>query len=386
VSLRRLAVASFTGLLALVLAAVAGVLRSGRTSPVPERLEAARQAVVAAHGSAARVWAPGALVLADSALREGLDEHARQGARFVLTRDFRPAAAGLWRAETAAWAAAREGALRQAEARALAEEALAVAEEDLGHALTLARSARLEPAERVRLQRARLLAGEARSLMEHGAYREVSERSDHSRQELRAALGRAFAAALRYTEQRHIRRWRGWIEETRAWSRTASEAAIVVSKEGNELILYERGRAVRRYPADMGSNGLGFKAQAGDRATPEGHYRIVARKDQGQSRYHKALLLDYPNEVDRRRLAAAKRQGLVSMKARLGGLIEIHGEGGRGRNWTEGCVALSNADMDDLFRRVDVGTRVTIVGSDGQGGAFSEVLARFAHGGGAEKP
>ena len=127
----------------------------------------------------------------------------------------------------------------------------------------------------------------------------------------------------------------------------------------------------------MGSNGLGFKAQAGDRATPEGHYRIVARKDQGQSRYHKALLLDYPNEVDRRRLAAAKRQGLVSMKARLGGLIEIHGEGGRGEDWTNGCVAVTNANMDVLFGLVKVGTPVTIIGGEGAGGSLSSVAERL---------
>ena len=53
--------------------------------------------------------------------------------------------------------------------------------------------------------------------------------------------------------------------------------------------------------------------------------------------------------------------------AGIGGLIEIHGEGGRGRDWTRGCVALANPDIDDLFRHVEVGTPVTIVGSDEPG-------------------
>ncbi|HSD26878.1 MAG TPA: L,D-transpeptidase, partial [Vicinamibacteria bacterium] len=60
--------------------------------------------------------------------------------------------------------------------------------------------------------------------------------------------------------------------------------------------------------------------------------------------------------------------------------IEIHGEGGRGQNWTEGCVALSNPDIDDLYGRVGVGTRVTIVGGDGSDGAFSDLLARVGDG------
>jgi murein L,D-transpeptidase YafK len=108
----------------------------------------------------------------------------------------------------------------------------------------------------------------------------------------------------------------------------------------------------------------------------------VKKKDRGQSRYHRALLLDYPNAADRERFAAAKRRGEIPRGAGIGGLIEIHGEGGRGQNWTEGCVALSNRDMDDLFRRVGTGTRVTIVGGDGRDGAFSDLLARV--GGGAE--
>jgi hypothetical protein len=377
---------AIVAVLALGALAVAGVLLSGRTRPVQERLDAARQAVVAAHRSAAREWAKDALAAADAAFREGLEAHARQEAHLVLARDFRTPADLLRRAETAAWAAAREGRERREEARAVAERAINVAQEDLGHALKFVRSVRLQPAERVSLQRARLLASEARFLVEEGAYREATERAERSRQEIRAAVGPALAAALRYAEARSIRRWRGWIGQTRAWSRAAGATAIVVSKEGNELILYENGNPVRRYPADLGSNGLGFKLQAGDRATPEGHYRIVARADQGGSRYYKALVLDYPNEADRRRLAEAKSRGLVSKDARLGGHIEIHGEGGRGSNWTEGCVALSNADMDDLMLRVGVGTRVTIVGSDGKGGAFSGVLAHFARGGGARKP
>ncbi len=106
----------------------------------------------------------------------------------------------------------------------------------------------------------------------------------------------------------------------------------------------------------------------------------------GQSKYYRALLLDYPNDADRERFAAAQRRGEIPRDARIGGLIEIHGEGGRGQNWTEGCVALSNRDIDDLFPRVSVGTPVTIVGGDGGDGAFSDLLARVGAGNGNAKP
>jgi lipoprotein-anchoring transpeptidase ErfK/SrfK len=102
----------------------------------------------------------------------------------------------------------------------------------------------------------------------------------------------------------------------------------------------------------------------------------VARKDRAATLYYKALLLDYPNADDRRAFARARRAGEVSAGTGIGGLIEIHGEGGLGRDWTKGCVALTNADIDDLFQRVDVGTPVTIVGSDEPGGLAAIAAGR----------
>jgi murein L,D-transpeptidase YafK len=138
-----------------------------------------------------------------------------------------------------------------------------------------------------------------------------------------------------------------------------------------------QGEPVLDYPVDVGANGIGPKLQQGDRATPEGRYRIVLKKGPGQSLYHKALLLDYPNAEDRRRTAEAGRDGRLRRGADPGGLIEIHGDGGRGRNWTDGCVAVSNADMDVLYERLEVGAWVTIVGGDGRDGAFSSLVARL---------
>ena len=122
---------------------------------------------------------------------------------------------------------------------------------------------------------------------------------------------------------------------------------------------------------------------AAEAGPPEGRYRIVKKKDLGQSVYHRALLLDYPNAEDRRRFAAAKKRGEIPRASAIGGLIEIHGDGERGQNWTDGCVALRNRDMDELYARVPLGTRVTIVGGDGGDGAFSSLLARVAGEGGS---
>jgi murein L,D-transpeptidase YafK len=108
---------------------------------------------------------------------------------------------------------------------------------------------------------------------------------------------------------------------------------------------------------------MNSKVRAGDDATPEGRYRITQVRGPNQTRYYRALMLDYPNAEDLARFRKLKRAGRVSRRDDVGSLIEIHGHGGRSQDWTKGCVALDNDDMDDLVPRVRVGTAVTIVGT-----------------------
>ncbi|PIP70350.1 MAG: hypothetical protein COZ31_09250 [Nitrospirae bacterium CG_4_10_14_3_um_filter_44_29] len=79
------------------------------------------------------------------------------------------------------------------------------------------------------------------------------------------------------------------------------------------------------------------------------------------SRYHKALLINYPNEEDRKIFNDAKRKGLIPSRAGIGGLIEIHGGGKDGM--TYGCVAMENKHIEELYNIIKAGTPVTIVGT-----------------------
>ena len=153
-----------------------------------------------------------------------------------------------------------------------------------------------------------------------------------------------------------------WMRETLSWSEANNARAIVVDKMRRTLTLIVDGRRERTYRAELGVNGTLDKVVSGDRATPEGMYRITEKRGVRQTRWYKALLLNYPNEDDLRQFDIARRRGQISRRARPGGLIEIHGEGGRGGDWTDGCVALTNHDIDELFDRVSVGTPVTIIG------------------------
>ncbi len=117
------------------------------------------------------------------------------------------------------------------------------------------------------------------------------------------------------------------------------------------------------FAAELGGNGLERKLHTGDRATPEGRYKVTVKKAGGATKYYLALLIDYPNAADLRRYRAAEAGGDVRRGTGAGSLIEIHGHGGSGRDWTDGCVALTNEDMDRLYPKVRVGTPVTIVGT-----------------------
>jgi hypothetical protein len=371
----------------LAAATVAVEMRaSGRARPPLSTRAASVSAFEAAAAGPASRWAPEALRAAEGALGDAFVEWSRQESRLLPLRDFRPAAGHLAAATALAREAARLGDERRARARSAAEVAVREARAVETHAEALLAATSLPHAERVHVQRARLLLLEAEALLAQGEVEAARERAERSREELREALFPAFEAAERYTSRRHVATWKRWIEETRAWSRSTGQPAILVLKEKNVLVLLSRGQPVRTYDAEVGSNALGTKQRQGDRATPEGRYRVVKKKDRGQSQYHRALLLDYPNAADRERFAAAQRRGEIPRGARIGGLIEIHGDGGRGQNWTEGCVALANDDMDDLFARVGVGTRVTIVGGDGSNGAFSDLLAQVGGVRGNGKP
>ncbi len=156
--------------------------------------------------------------------------------------------------------------------------------------------------------------------------------------------------------------WEADLQATLEWSRRNGGTAVIIDKLNHRTHLVRGGRSVKTYSSEFGPRWLDRKQQAGDQATPEGRYRVVEEKGWGQTRYHRALLIDYPNDADRRRFRNLSSSGMLSRRAGIGGLIEIHGEGGKGEDWTLGCVSLRNHDVDELCNQVGVGTPVTIVG------------------------
>jgi murein L,D-transpeptidase YafK len=144
-----------------------------------------------------------------------------------------------------------------------------------------------------------------------------------------------------------------------SWASGENALHIVIVKSARRLMLVRAGAAFLTVPVALGTHPTGPKYAAGDGRTPEGRYRIDGFN--ARSRYYRALHISYPNAEDMRRAAAA---GLPP-----GGNIEIHGmpEGfgdydpaSFSRDWTDGCIAVSNRVIDTIWRNVALDTPVDI--------------------------
>lgn len=140
---------------------------------------------------------------------------------------------------------------------------------------------------------------------------------------------------------------------------------LVVEKSGYVLKLYYRKMLIRAYKAVFGPRPLENKCLAGDRCTPEGWFKIVSKN--AASKYCRFLGLNYPNDSSYAVFNRMQQQGALPKTAKIGGDVGIHGTWKNGEDmidlgvgWTDGCIALKNKDVEELFNMVQVGTRVYI--------------------------
>lgn len=141
------------------------------------------------------------------------------------------------------------------------------------------------------------------------------------------------------------------------------QTVILVDKIQSTFIILKGGKKFKTFPAEFGKSWMGDKLYAGDKATPEGVYKVLEKKSNAKTKYYKALLLNYPNNEDQQRFNRMVKSGEISSRTGIGGLIEIHGDGGKGVHWTDGCIALENKEMDVVYNQCGVNTPVIIVGS-----------------------
>jgi murein L,D-transpeptidase YafK len=152
-----------------------------------------------------------------------------------------------------------------------------------------------------------------------------------------------------------------------AWSRWpdtplpsgAKADLVVVHKAARRLELYRGDELLKAYAVSLGRHPIGSKQQQGDGRTPEGDYSLDYRNP--ASSFHKSLHISYPGPAD---LTSARSRGVDP-----GGLVMVHGIrnglGWVGRlhrmiDWTDGCVALTNREMDEIWRAVPDGTKIVL--------------------------
>lgn len=130
--------------------------------------------------------------------------------------------------------------------------------------------------------------------------------------------------------------------------------SIVVNKGARKMYLMHHDQVLEQYRIDLGFAPVGDKKIEGDGKTPEGTYIIDRRNP--NSRFHLSLGISYPNAED---IAEAKALGKSP-----GGDIFIHGqpneERAKGRDWTAGCIAVTNREMEQIYAMVEIGTPITI--------------------------
>ncbi|MGB2908306.1 MAG: L,D-transpeptidase family protein [Candidatus Aminicenantaceae bacterium] len=142
---------------------------------------------------------------------------------------------------------------------------------------------------------------------------------------------------------------------------------ILIDKIHYMLEVWDGGEVVKRFPVILGRDPIVRKLNQDFQTTPEGIYLITNLKR--NSTFHRAFDIDYPSRIDRIRYDFLRSQGRIPPGKSIGGEIQFHGQlrnRALERNWTWGCIALRNADIEELFDHPDihVGTPVFIVGTE----------------------
>lgn len=339
------------------------LLGCGRGETVPPEVKLVEDQELNLWRAEAHLYLPEQYSRYKSDLSKAKDDLVKINARFVWFRDYKPV-----QSEFAQVLKQGEELLKrlEAEKKQKAEvllEQINSTQDSIANIKKLTHVINEGRLSRGNITKAEVILREARTLYENGKFID----SEQKLKDLQAYMADAEEAMTpifnRYKDRDMIVKWKSWAEDSIRESRERGVYSILINKAERKLMVYKDGNLYKRYSVGIGRNGSLDKLHAGDGATPEGKYKIIRKNP--KSRYYKALLINYPNDEDRKAFQSAKRNGIISATARIGGLIEIHGGGKDGM--TYGCVSLDNRQMEELFNMVTVGTPVTIIGAlDGE--------------------
>jgi lipoprotein-anchoring transpeptidase ErfK/SrfK len=358
ISIRRVFIA-FGALLGLA-GLVMGILLIVSAKPPVYAITIAQTEISRARGVEADRYAPEVLLSAETSCQLAMNEWRYQNNRVFFVRDYDQ----MVSLATQASSKAREATEMAMQIKDSLESGLSAQLKSVNHKLDHFENyyshLPLSGTTRQNFTSAKLRYLESKSAYERGDYKQVGLNLDVASQLITKSVSEAHTFLSEYFKS--LSKWQRWANETINWSKNNNAYAILVDKFAHTCYVYKDGKIKKEFNAELGPNWIGTKQYRGDKATPEGKYHITKKKSRHQTKYYKALLINYPNDEDKARYNTNVKNGNIPKRG-IGNLIEIHGDGGRGINWTEGCVALTNNDIDKLYELVGVGTPVTIVGS-----------------------
>ncbi len=358
-SLTNIIVYAITGIVLTIIGVL--VFRALVPEPPLPEVEQARVAIARARDLQAEVYSPKLFREAKNNYDSAMSAWRSENERFIIIRDYERVISFAEMADRKAEDAIRNTISRSKSLKTTLESEIARLNREMSSFEKIFLSMPLPQDVKKKHAQGKLLIKEAEIDFRKEKYVDGNVKITEANEYISGTYNLARKNLEEYFKLFHD--WQEWEKETIDESRRTNSYAILVEKIPPVCHLYYGGKKKHTFEAEFGSNWLGDKKSRGDMATPEGKYTVTKKLSGGSTKYHKALLINYPNKIDVQEFNERIRNGQLPADASIGDMIEIHGDGGKGGNWTQGCVALKNSDMDILFKYVSKGTPVTIIGS-----------------------
>lgn len=343
----------------ILLTGFAMILHSSNKPPVDE-ITLARETLSVAKMKGAGKYAGEKMKEAERFYNQTVEEWKNQNSKFFLSRDYTQVSELAAKSYSHSIIAIDEAAKSQIKLKKSAEEKLAKLDSQIHYF--------------EKYYKGLALNASTLKLFNTGKTRFMEASIEFRKMDFMKALNLIFKAEENISQASKLAHFKlvDYFKDYPVWKKNEQSAlnlsrkgqtVFLVDKMDASLIVLKGGKEVKILPVEFGDNWMGDKSMTGDKATPEGIYKVQVKKNGPKTKYHKALLLDYPNKEDQRRYNELVRSGKIPAGKGIGSLIEIHGEGGSGIHWTDGCIALENSDMDVIYALSAVNTPVIIVGS-----------------------
>ncbi len=321
----------------------------------------AREALTAARYVGAQKYSSRYLREAEKAYQEAMQLWTRENERFVFKRNYSATRQMAAKSTKFSGMASESANNTQAFLAEWVPQQIDTIRHLLDEYQRLFKNIPLEEAQRKKFNKGRLLFGEAVLAFENKDMPTAWEKISSSKILIEPVFRYCSVTLADYFQD--YKEWEQMKKFAMNEAKKGDAGWVIVDKYARECTYYKGSHAKFTFPVELGKNWIGDKMYQGDHRTPEGLYKITKKISEGGTNYHKALLLNYPNNLDKQRFILNKKDGNVPQSAKIGGLIEIHGHGGKGVDWTEGCIALRNADIDILYKSLSPGNLVLIIGS-----------------------